>query len=93
MACLRGARGSSPTYKKIKPTLAEIQEKMESSAKKVAKKQMAQSDVKTRSQMFSRIECPACLRKFCENAAEAHIKYCLEKAKNIQNTNKNSAKK
>lgn len=38
MACLRGAQGSSLNYKMMKPTLAEIQEKIESSAKKVAKK-------------------------------------------------------
>lgn len=38
MACLRGAQGSSLNFKIMKPTLAEIQEQIESSAKKVAKK-------------------------------------------------------
>lgn len=49
---------------------------------------MAFSDVKTRSQMFSSIQCPYCNRKFCEQAAEKHIKYCQEKSKLMQNNNK-----
>lgn len=54
---------------------------------------MALSDLKTRSQMFSGVECPVCLRKFCERAAEKHIKYCQEKSKLMQNSNKKSSRK
>ena len=84
IACLR-ANGQL-NFKSIEPSLAEIKEKRETSAKKVAKKQMAQSDVKTRSRMFSSIQCPNCLRKFCEQAADKHIKYCHERSKIIQNS-------
>lgn len=38
--------------------------------------------------MFSSIQCPYCGRKFCEQAAEKHIKYCREKSKLMQNSNK-----
>ena len=73
----------------MKPSLAEIKERAEESAKKHANKILAQADVKTRSKMFSSIQCPICLRKFGEKAAEAHIKYCKEKAKLLAFANKN----
>ena len=69
----------------MRPSLAEIKERAEESAKKHANKVMAQVDVKTRSKMFSSIQCPQCLRKFGEKAAEAHIKYCKEKSKFMTN--------
>lgn len=39
----------------MEPSLAEIKEKRETSAKKTAIKKMAQSDLKTRSKLFSHI--------------------------------------
>jgi hypothetical protein len=60
-------------------SLAEIEEKLESSAKKHLKKQIDHSDVATRATMFSSIQCPSCLRKFGQKAAADHIRYCTQK--------------
>jgi hypothetical protein len=69
----------------MKPSMAEIKEKMEESNKKNVKKEVARSDVKTRMQAFASIQCPQCLRKFGERAADTHIAYCIKKAKRVPN--------
>lgn len=66
--------------------LTEIKERREiDSALKSAKKEWAHSDVKSRMKAFAHIQCPQCLRKFGEKAADAHIKYCTQKAKILTN--------
>ena len=65
-----------------KAPLDKIDEQKEISARKTPSKRPANYfDVKTRSSMFSNIQCPECKRKFGPKAAENHIKHCIEKAK------------
>lgn len=71
----------------MKPSMAEIQEQFQESNKKNFKKEVAHSDVKTRIQAFASIQCPQCLRKFGERAADTHIAYCIKKAKRLPNIN------
>jgi len=48
------------------------------------RKEVAHCDVKTRSQMFSNVQCPHCDRKFSERAADGHIEHCKEKAQEMR---------
>lgn len=60
--------------------MANINHKKANDSKREQKKKIDHSDVGTRALMFSQIQCPACDRKFGKKAADAHIKYCTEKA-------------
>ena len=84
MACMRKKEvpGSTKSIDRSnKPSLSEIKETSAFCHRKKSIKDFAHSDLKTRSKMFSDVQCPACLRKFCEKAADKHIELCIEKKK------------
>lgn len=78
---------SSAIKRQIEPSLAEIKEKAEDSAKKSVLKEFAKSDLKSRYNLMM-MECPICHRKFNVKIIDDHIRYCEAKAKIIESKKK-----